>query len=143
MELKSGLKLTLGRSQIKTDLVKLKKPLDFPIESVELNVNLKNSLPLGATVWLLLGNDSTAMDTVLKVPLPRGTIRNRRVISAVDTFLSLFVDSSALRKMRQEPVFTRQLFELASTQGDTIWIYPEDSLSVQASATIHYTINGE
>lgn len=143
VELRSGLKFTLGNTTIRTDPIKLSQALDFPIEQVEVTTRLSNSIPLGATVWLMLGNDTLAMDTLLKIFIPRGEIGWRRVISAADTLITIMMDSVALRKMRQEPVYTRQMFALTPTQGDTVWIFPDDSLVVQASATIHYMINGE
>ncbi|MBM3325737.1 MAG: hypothetical protein FJY65_01965 [Calditrichaeota bacterium] len=141
--IRSALKFTIGLTTITTDLTHLKEPLDLDIENVKLDAHLINSIPLAGTVKLLMGNDSLAMDTVANIVIPRRQIVHRRVIAAAETSYTLQIPQSSLRKMRRKPLYTQQIIQLQSSQGDTAWIYPADSLVVQAAATIFYKINAE
>ncbi len=139
--IRTPLKFTIGTTTLTTDLTHLKEPIDLDIERVELRVHIKNSIPLSGAVKLLMGNDSLAMDTVANVVIPRQPILNRRVIGLADTAYTLQMPTSSIEKMRLEPLYTQQIIQLFSNQGDTAWIYPEDSLVVQASATLFYKLD--
>ncbi len=140
INLNSELKFTMGACRITTDPVRLGDTLDFAVESVDLSVHLVNSIPLGGTVRLLMGNDISAMDTIIEAVIPRLDIVDHRVEAAVDSsYFSL--TSSQLDIIRGAPVYTRQVIEFESIAGDTVWLYGGDTLSVQASAVVRYTVD--
>jgi len=137
---RSGLKFTIGTTRIITSPNEVEGGLDFPLKQVDLTVRLKNSIPLAGTVKLLMGNDTTMMDTVIQVDVPRGPLANRRAAAAETTY-TVGLDAREIEIMKRKPLFTRQILMFQSNQGDTAWIFPEDSLAVQANATIFYTVN--
>jgi len=138
--IRSALKFTIGNTRILTEPSEMDS-LDIGVQSVDLRVHLINSIPLSGIVRILVGNDTTAMDTVIQVDIPRGDIVNRRSAAAAETTYTVGLDSAELAIMKRSPVFTRQLMTFQSSNGDTAWIYPQDSLAVQASATVRVTID--
>jgi len=138
---RSALKFVIGNTQIITQPHQLSDALDFPVQGAEMRLHMINSIPLSGTVKLLVGNDTSAMRTVIQVDIPRSAIVNRRSIAAAETTYTVDLDTSELNIMKRTPLFTQQILTFQSSLGDTAWIYPQDSLAVQASATARYTVD--
>ena len=139
--LKSALKFTMGNTRIESDIVELDQELDYPIDNIEVFLRLTNSTPLSGSVKLLMGNDTEAMDTLAHARIPRSPIENHRAMEAIDTTLTIMLGETQLNIMRNLPVFTQQIITFESTMSDTVWVHSQDSLAVQASATIHYVVD--
>jgi len=141
VRLKSGLKLTIGGTRFITDVTEIDESFEHKLQSVEVLVSLTNCTPLGGMVKLLMGNDSTRMDTIAGITIPRRIVEHRA--TPVDTLLTILLDRPQLDILRHSPIYTRQVLELSSTEGDTIWLDSRDSLAVQASATAYYLIDAK
>jgi len=61
--------------------------------------------------------------------------------SAADTSFSAVIIQSKFDLMRQPGVYIQQILSLEGSGGDTLWLYPEDSLVVKAQARIRYTLD--
>ncbi len=140
IRLKSDLRITIGESSIKTDPDRIIEDLDYPINDVSLRVDLKNKVPIGGTIQILLGNDTLQMDTILSISIPVGEITNHRVEEA-DTSILFSLSDDMFEIMKSDTFYTQQLITFTPSLPDTVWIHAADYLSVQASATIFYTIN--
>ncbi len=138
--IRSGLKFTIGQTRVIT------KPdsigaLDYPLQSADMRIHLINSIPLAGRVQLLIGNDTSRMVPIIQVDIPRHALHHNRVVSSADTTYTIGLGSTELAILKQTPVYTQQILTFLSSNGDTAWVYPSDSLAVQASATVRYTIN--
>lgn len=138
---RSALKFTIGETKMITDPDSLEGALDYPLQAVELDIRLINSVPLEGTVHLLVGSDTTAMDTVIRVEIPRRALINNRVEAAAETTYTVGLDQREIDLFKRLPIYTRQVLSLRSSEGKTAWVYPSDSLVVQATAKIRYFVN--
>ena len=136
----SELKLSLTEATIKSDPHLLEDEMDLSIESANLRITLTNSIPISGTVKLLMGTDTTSMDTLISLSLPHCVVQDHRAI-AVDTSYVVNLSEEDFEVMKQPNVYTRQLIEVKSTEGNTVWLYGADSLDVRAHAVIRYTID--
>jgi hypothetical protein len=140
IRLKSDLRLTIGEMEMLTDAFELDEPLDYPIENISVRVHLSNLIPLGGIVKILMGADTREMETLFEVPIPAGRVIDHSIELAETTF-TIDLGPTQMDIMHELPVFTQQAIQLFGTKGDTIYLHAEDSLTVQASATIFYTID--
>jgi hypothetical protein len=139
---RSALRFELDSTRIMTTPHELDDPLDYPLESVDLTVHLVNSIPLYGHIQLMMGNDTSNMIPVIEVDIPRREIQNHRAVAAADTILHESLTETELEMMKHSPLFTRQvLIFKRNFPPDTTWIYGDDSLSIQAAATVHYWVN--
>jgi len=139
--LKSDLKFSLEGTNMTTDPISLEEEFDYPLENVSLRVVVENSVPLSGDVKLLMGNDLDAMDTILTAGLPQAEILNHRVKEAARSELVFDLTPAQLDIMKTLPLYTQQVLVLNSSQGEFVHLYAEDSVSVQASASVRYFIN--
>jgi len=136
----ADLKFTMGAMMVESDPMLLSNTLDYPVEEVALDVHMINSIPLNGTIFFMAGTDTNAMDTLLAAPTPRVTPVSHRT-SAADTSFSAVIIQSKFDLMRQPGVYIQQILSLEGSGGDTLWLYPEDSLVVKAQARIRYTLD--
>lgn len=147
IRVRSGLKFTVGTTEIRTPFDQQDEALDYPIQGVQMHVDLANSIPLGGNVKLLVGNDTTRMDTLAIITIPRKLpLLNHRVTESSHQTLELGITSRQLEIFKRKPFFTRQILTIEANRdpGGPLsegWIYPDDSLAVQASATVFYTVD--
>jgi hypothetical protein len=125
---------------VKSDPALIAERLDLPVEAVALDVRLRNSIPLEGTIKFLAGQDTSAMDTLISAPIPRLDIIGHRVASA-DTAFTVRLSHRGIQLFKRQGVYTRQVLFLNGTQGESVWLFGEDSLSVWATAHITYTVN--
>lgn len=146
-ELVSGLQFSLGQTQIKSDLADLSSKIDYPVQALELSVRITNTVPLGGTVMLMMGNDTTNMTNVLgesvRIPVGQFDPNTHRVIEPGYRDFSFDFGPDLLDIMRVLPVYTQQIINFDGTDGDTVWLYADDSLAVKAFARIFYTVDVE
>ena len=140
VNLRSQLRFVLSRTRFESPLAAISSELDYPIEKAELNVDILNSIPLSGTIYLMAGADTTRMDTLIESFIPHGTIANHRA-SAVAENIFIELDEAQLNILKQPGVFTKQIINLNSTEGDTVWLYGIDSLAVNVQAKIRYIID--
>ncbi|MDP8241321.1 MAG: hypothetical protein P9X24_19715 [Candidatus Hatepunaea meridiana] len=140
LSMTSELKFVMSTATIKTEPVKLEGSLDFPIESIQLDLTLTNSIPLGGNMKLLMGTDTTSMDTIIQIELPRSNIVNHRAVAAQRSYLIELGDEE-MDIIKQPDVYTRQFIVLESTLPDTVRLYGADSLDVRAKAIINYIVD--
>ena len=145
-QLDAGLQMIIGATHLESELIELEK-MDYPLEGVEINLNISNTVPISGKVRILLGNDSTAMDTIIGVDLPAIDFDNhlhRAIRPATGSFV-VNLGSEQLDILRpvddDVPIYTRQFIAFDGTNGEAIWLYANDSLTVQASGTVFYTID--
>jgi len=139
--LRTGLRFYLEADTILTKPDSLEESLDYPLQSASITLNIKNKIPLGGRVDLLMGSDTTNMIPVISAEIPRGEIVDKRIPVAIELTRTESLDPVELEMLKHLPLFTRQRIILFGNNNQLAWIYPEDALSVQASATIHYFVN--
>lgn len=139
--LKSNLKFSLDGTSMTTDPVSLTQEFDYPLQDVSLTVVVENSVPISGEVKLLMGNDLAKMDTLLTAVLPRSEIVDHRVLEPARSEMFFELDSTHLNMMKILPLYTQQILVLNSGCGDFVQLFGEDSISVQASASVRYFIN--
>ncbi|MBT3232652.1 MAG: hypothetical protein HN356_07540 [Calditrichaeota bacterium] len=141
--LMSDLKFSLDGTSMTTDPISLSEEFDYPLENVSMRVIVENSVPLSGQVKLLMGNNLESMDTILTASLPQAEILNHRVREAARSELIFELTPDQLDIMKLLPLYTQQVLVLNSTGGEFVHLYAEDSVSVQASATVRYLIDAE
>lgn len=143
IRLKSDLRLTIGEMEMVTDPVELEEELDFPIENISVRVHLSNLVKLGGFVKIMMGADTTEMDTLFEVPILASKRADNPPFNFVpaETTFTIDLGPTEMDIMRELPLYTQQAIKLFSTLGNTINLHAEDALSVQASATVFYTID--
>lgn len=145
-KLVSGLQMIIGSTYFRSDLVELER-LDYPLEAIEMNLNLTNTIPLSGKVRILVGNDSTRMDTIVAVDLPRVDldIVTHRALNPVEGSFLVNLGPEQIKLFNpvdeNAPIYSRQHVTLYNSNGEERWLYADDSLTVQASATVFYTID--
>jgi len=142
VRLKSALRLTAGESVFLMDPVSVKEKLDYAVQDMLMKVRIVNALPLSGMIKIMMGNDTTAMDTVLQTSLPVPPVGdNHRVVEPVEERRELELSPEQIDIVRRLPLYTQQEIVVFGTEGDTVWIYGMDSLTVQASVKFHYIID--
>lgn len=141
IKLRTGLRFYIETDTILTKPDSLEEALDYPLQSASLTLNITNKIPMGGVVELLMGNDTTNMVAVISAEIPRGDIVDKRVPVAIELTRTEDLSPAELEILKQLPLFTRQRMILTGNNNQLAWIYPDDALSVQASATIHYFVN--
>ncbi len=139
--LKSAFRLTIGETVFLTEPFEIEEDLNFPIQSVELNVNVVNNAPIAGMVRLLMGNDITAMDTLIQASLTRPELLNYRVLEPVVDNIEIVLNKEQLEIAKRLPLFTQQQIILYSSEEDTVWIHAADYISVKAWGTVHYFVD--
>lgn len=140
VRVKSEMKLTVGEATLKTDPERLEDEMDLSIENANLHIILTNSIPVGGTVSLMMGTDTTNMSELISLDLPVGDIENYRA-SAEEKSYVINLTEADFNIINQPNVYTRQTIVLHSTEGDTVWLYGADSLTVRAHAVIDYIVD--
>ncbi len=141
IQLRTGLRFFLNSDTILTKPDSLEEALDYPLEGASITLNIKNKIPLGGIVELMMGNDTTNMVAVISAEIPRGDIVNKRVPVAIELSRTEELDQSEMEMMKHLPLYTRQRMILFGNNNQLAWVYGDDALSVQASATVHYFVN--
>ncbi len=141
VQLRTGLRFYLNSDTILTAPDSLEDALDYPLEGATITLKIKNKIPLGGIVELMMGNDTTNMVAVISAEIPRGDIVDKRVPVAIELIRTEGLDQSELEMMKTLPLYTRQRMILFGNNNQLAWIYGDDALSVQASATVHYFVN--
>jgi len=140
VNLSSELRLIVYGTTVESDPQLIEQALDYPVESAQIQISLTNSIPLSGNMMLLMGTDTTLLDTIIDAFIPVGRIVNHRA-EVVEASYTIDLEEAKLDIIMQPDVYTKQVIQLESTQGDTVWLYGADSLDVSAKATINYIID--
>ncbi len=145
-QLDAGLQLVIDSTHLESDLTELDH-IDVPLEGLEMYISLSNTLPISGVVNILLGNDSTEMDTIVRLDLPHYNLDEQLHRSVEPAFAEYTINIgpeqfSILNPDDDEtPVYTRQFIVFNGSEGKAVWLYADDSLTVQASATVFYPVD--
>ncbi|MFC2150322.1 hypothetical protein ACFLQV_02340 [Calditrichota bacterium] len=141
MELRSDMRLILGQTQFRSDLQLISEQLDYPIQSAVINLQIANAIPSAGKIIITAGSDTTNMTTLVSVDLVPPIIENFRVVEPVLDTISVVLGQPEFDIIMQPNVYTRQIIRLRGLTETQVWLYGEDSLSVNADAEIEYLID--
>ncbi len=110
--------------------------------------NIENHLPLGASVDIYLGGDSTTIldnpQLIIPLSVDAGTTDvNGNVTGAVSSENTITLDSTDIQILENPTLYTAQIITLQSTDGQTVKINLDDYIHVSAIIEVEYKFDGE
>lgn len=110
--------------------------------------SIENHLPLGASVDIYLGGDSTTIlenpQVVISLDVDAGTVDQYGNVASVTTSENTVVLDSLEIKVLENPVlYTAQVISLHNTDGQSVKINLDDYINVSAIIEVEYRFDGE
>jgi len=123
---------------------------DKQVNGATVETTIHNHLPLSGSVVVLVAHDSTlfrtnpsTLDTLISITIARPTISGGRVTEEAEFDVDIALTDEQIDWFRTVPVYTRAIFHLDGTEGDTLSAYGSDYLGFSAIGRFIYEVDTE